>query len=336
MDKDALLLPADDPRLTWQGIISLEKTAGWIRPWRLPYADRTLFPPAELQERAAMAAGVRLSFYSDTTFLAGAVETDAETSRLDLCCNERLVGSQGLAGGNNFLFAGLPAGEKLLELWLPQYGQFRLRHLALSPGASVAPYVDDRPRWLTYGSSITQCRAAEGPTQTWPAVVARERGLNLTCLGYGGQCHLEPMIAQMMRDLPADFLSLCVGINVYGHDSLSARTFGPALIGFVQILRERHPNTPLAVISPIYCAARERTPNAVGLTLEAMREEIATVVAALRARGDRNIQYVDGLRLFGPDLVHLLPDGLHPNAEGYELLGRNFLREVVAEVFPPA
>lgn len=209
-----------------------------------------------------------------------------------------------------------------------------MRSLELSDGAAVVPVEDRRPRWVTYGSSITQARTAESPTQTWPAIVARERGLNLTCLGYGGQCHLEPMIARMMRDLPADFLSMCVGINVYGQGSLSPRTFRPAIIGFVQVLRERHPETPLAVMSPICSPPREATPNAVGFTLSAMREEVAAAVEALRASGDHNITYVNGLDIFGPDLAHLLPDQLHPNAEGYKIMGRNFLVKVVAQVFP--
>ncbi|MBM2827335.1 MAG: family lipase [Dehalococcoidia bacterium] len=138
----------------------------------------------------------------------------------------------------------------------------------------------------------------------------------------------------MMRDLPADFISMCVGINIYGQGSLGPRTFGPAIIGFVQILRERHPDTPLAVMSPIYSPPRETTPNVVGFTLRAMREEVAEAVAALQACGDHNIHYVDGLEVFGPELGHLLPDELHPNAEGYKIMGNNFLEKVVARVFP--
>ena len=171
---------------------------------------------------------------------------------------------------------------------------------------------------------------------TWPAIVARERGLDLTCLGYGGNCHLEPMIAMMIRDLPADLISMKVGINIYGAASLSPRTFRAALIGFVRILREGHPDTPLAVASPIFSPPRERAENAVGFTLEAMREEVAAAVDDLRAHGDRNVHYVDGLRLFGHELARLLSDGTHPDAEGYKHLARNFTREVADEVFAGA
>jgi lysophospholipase L1-like esterase len=325
-----MVIRPEDPRLTWQGHVSLQRAEDWVMPWRIPFEERGLFPPQALQDRAAMPAGVRIAFRSDTRGVGGSVVANATAAELELLCDGRLHGTVSLAGEERFQFEGLPAGEKLLELWLPQTAEFRLRGLAVDVGATVAPFVDPRPRWITYGSSITHCGSAKRPTATWPSLVARERGLNLTCLGYGGNCHLDPMIARMMRGLPADYLSMCVGINIYGSGSLNARTFQGALIGFIRILREGHPETPLAVMSPIFSPPRETKPNAVGFTLEAMRAEVAAAVAALQAHGDRNVRYVDGLRVFGPEHAHLLPDQLHPNPEGYAVMARGVLREVVA------
>ena len=101
----------------------------------------------------------------------------------------------------------------------------------------------------------------------------------------------------------------------------------------MQIIREKHPETPLVVISPIFSAFRETTPNAVGFTLAAMREEVAEAVKLMADAGDRNIHYVDGLKLFGPDLAHLLPDELHPDAEGYKIMGENFVEHVASRFF---
>ena len=323
----------DDPRLTWQGAISFHDTEQWRMPWRIPYEDRALFPPDALRERASMPAGVRISFRSDTETVAGSVVPAAESSPLDLYCDGKFHGSAELEGRDGFRVEGLPGGEKLVELWMPQHGEFRLRHLEVSDGAGLEPYDDRRPRWVAYGSSITHCRTAASPSLTWPAVAARACDLNLTCLGYGGGCHLEPMVARMMRDLPADYLSMKVGINMYNAASIGLRTFMPATIGFVHILREKHPDTPLAVISPIYSASRENTENTVGFTLSAMRSEVAEAVSIMQARGDGNLHYVDGLELFGPDMAHMLPDDLHPDAEGYQAMGRNFVEKVAATVF---
>ena len=327
------MIRSNDERLAWPGAISLEHTDDWVMPWRLPHTQRDLFPPLALQERAAMPAGVRLAFRSSTITITGEIVPQPDATAVDLAVDGRIHGSVPLAGRATFTFARLAPGEKLIELWLPQMGTFRLRSLILSDGASLMPAEDTRPRWITYGSSISHCSEAASPAYTWPAIVARTHGLNLTCLGYGGNCHLEPMIARMIRDLPADFLSMKVGINIQGGNTLNERTFRAAIIGFVQIVREKHPDTPFAVISPIYSPPRETTPNEVGFSLAAMRDEVAAAVSALQAHGDRHLHYFDGLQIFGPEAAHLLPDDLHPNAEGYQVLARNFLRQVAAKVF---
>jgi lysophospholipase L1-like esterase len=320
-----LELSPDDPRITWQGIASLERGADWVAPWRISYHERKLYYPERLQERLAMPAGARIAFYSDTTLVAGQlVRADPDSSPIDLCCDGTLVGSQPIAGRERFSFDGLPAGEKLVELWLPQFGVFRLRSLEFSSDASILPYQESRPRWVAYGSSITQCRGAASPTQTWPAIVARSLGLDLYCLGVGGECHLDQMIARTIRDQRTDILSLQLGINVQGGATLGPRTYRPAIIGFVATVRDRHPDIPILCRSAIVSPPRERTPNAVGLTLQMTREEVRAAVETLRAHGDTHIHYIDGLDVLGPQDAHLLPDELHPNAEGYRLMGERY------------
>lgn len=325
-------LKPDTPQLTWQGAVSLQKTENWVMPWRTPHPMHVLFPEP-LLERSAMPAGVRISFRSNTTQVSGNIVPQNESGILDLCCEGEVVASLDLTQKDNFAFEGLSGEEKLIELWLPQFGQFQLRNLTIDDGATLRPFADAGPRWVTYGSSITQCRTAASATQTWPAIVARQHGLNLTCLGYGGQCHLDAMVARMIRDMPADYISMCLGINIQGASSLGPRTFRPAIIGAVQIVREKHPDIPLVLMSPIYSPPREETPNAVGFHLKGMREEVQAAAEALQSHGDRNIHYVDGLRVFGADYEHLLPDALHPDAEGYRVMGKNFRTEVAEKFF---
>jgi lysophospholipase L1-like esterase len=330
-------VPPSDSRLSWQGAVSVQHTPEWSQPWRLPHSEISLFPPDVLVDRAAMPAGVRLTFRSDTTLVAGTFEPQAELAPLDLYVDGEWMGSAPLERTGTFRFDGIHAHaarrERLFELWLPQFGRFRLSSLRLSDGASLAKHRDERKRWVTYGSSITQCRTASSPSFTWPGVVARGLDVHLTCLGYGGQCHLDPMVARVVRELPADYLSMCVGINIYGSGSLNARTFQPGIIGFVKIVREKHPVTPFVVMSPIFSPPREAVKNKVDFTLQEMREEVQAAVAALRAHGDEQVHYVDGLAVFGTDLGHLLPDELHPSAEGYKVMGRNFLERVARRYF---
>jgi len=339
MASEGTIIAPDDPRLSWPGSVSLERRDGWVQPWRLPETERGLFhEPMHLA--AAKPAGVRLAFRTSAARLTVRVspipepEQGLDPGRLDLCCDGEVACSLPIDHGESYRFEGLPAGAKAVEFWLSPRSRFRLRALELDAGASIERLEDDRPRWIAYGSSITQSGAGASPTQTWPGIVARGRGMNLTNLGFGGQCHLDAMVARMIRSLPADLISLCVGINIYGGSSLGPRAFRPAIIGFVKIVREGHPDAPLTVMSPIASPPREGTKNAVGFTLPAMREEVALAVEALRAHGDRNVHYVNGLDILGPEFAHLLPDGVHPDAEGYRVLGRNFLERVVRKAFP--
>ena len=61
------IIKANDPRITWQGAISLRQLDDRVMPWRIPHDKLDLYPPEVLQERAAMPAGVRLSMRVVTT-----------------------------------------------------------------------------------------------------------------------------------------------------------------------------------------------------------------------------------------------------------------------------
>lgn len=317
------------------GVVSFRGGGGWLQPLRLR-ADELPLHDDNLVMRAETTAGVRLRFATGARSVVLGLEADGspEARRFDLTTDDALCATVDLPpGGEEVCFDRLPAGRRTLEIWLPTHHQSRLRWLAVPAGETAVPAPDTRRRWVTYGSSITHCRAAHSPSRTWPAVAARQHGLNLTSLGYGGNCHMEPLVAMMIRDLPADFISLKVGINMLG--SVSARLYRPLLVGMVKIIREKHPLTPLAVVSPIVSPPRENTPGPAGMTLRLMRRELETAVERLRAGGDRNVHYVSGLDLFGADLVAAhLPDQLHPDGDGYEIIGRNFAARVLDRLFP--
>jgi lysophospholipase L1-like esterase len=347
-------LRPDDPRLSWHGAVSLEWGDGWVRPWRIPFEQQVLFgtqnPSDRLLSRAKMPAGVRIAFLTDSTTVGCEVEGISPdpgaiaAARVDVCCDGELHQSVLLTGpnpppgpspapfpSNMAIVSGLPSREKLIEVWLPHYCEVRVHAIELDEGASVRSFEDPRPRLLVYGSSNTQSRGAESPIYTWPAVVARRCDMNLTNLGYGSACHLDPMVARLMRDLPADVIAMEIGINIYINAAFNAVSLRAAFIGFVQTLRDGHPSVPIVVMSSLYSVERETTPNAAGLTLQTIREELADAVSALH---DQNLHYVNGLDLFGADMVEMLPDRLHPSAEGYKILGERFATGVMARIIP--
>ena len=324
----------------FQGHIELERGDGWVKPWRLPHSRRALFPSPDegLLARAETASGVRLQLATESRRIRLCLQPlpDAAPAagrsgfHFDISLGGELLDSVAVPpGGEEAVFDGLPEGDKTVEIWLSQ--EIPVALVDLQADAPCRPVPDDRPRWVTYGSSLTHCVRAHSPARTWPAIVARDYGLHLTSLGYGGDCHLDPMVGRMIRDLPADYIGLKLGTNMMS-GSASDRTFRALAIGLLETIRDGHPDTPIAVVSPICHPPRETTPNVVGMTIELMRQRLSEACRVLRDRGDTNLHYVDGLDLMGPDQVHLYADGIHPSAEGYRFLAKAYGRVVAPKL----
>eukprot|EP01043_Picozoa_sp_COSAG02_P008644 COSAG02_NODE_281_length_25776_cov_37.797998_2_plen_331_part_00 len=165
--------------------------------------------------------------------------------------------ARGPAPVHEVVFDGLATGAAVAyELWLPHAANVLVHTLEAAEPGTIQRTIDHRPRWLTHGSSITHCSEAHSPSRTWPATAASLADLHLTSLGFGGQCHLDQTVARMIRDTPADVISLKLGINLHNMTSATHRTFAAMALGFIQTIREGHPNTPILIISPIWGAWR--------------------------------------------------------------------------------
>ena len=325
------------------GAISVEEGPGWLKPWRLPEKQRRLFPTPDdgLVVRAQMASGVRLRFATDSSTIAlhflplGEIPPGCERDRItfDLTRDGQIVATSDVAtGGTAAVFTALPPGGSTYELWLPPEMPISVTELHLDAGAACSIPADPRPIWLTYGSSLTHCVRANSTSRTWPAIVARRRGLHLTSLGFGGQCCLDPMVGRVIRDQPADVITLKLGINCIG-GALSPRTFAGAVLGLVAIIREKHPDTPIGLVSPIGYPPHETEPNVLGYTIQGMRADIADVHRRLVEAGDANLYYYNGLNVFGLDLIaRYTTDQCHPNGDGIEVMAANFDSAVMADL----
>lgn len=327
-------LPLTGGPVTFAGAISLDVSKNGVQPWRLVHDDFLLYEEILRSNSASCATGVRLNLLSDTSQLTIECEPGQGAAnppfRFDLFVDGQFHARQVITPPEcKTTFANLPQGEHRLEVYLPHQSSVRIRSVAIDADASAKPWTDPRPRWLVYGSSITQCKNSEGPSETWPALVANRFGLNLTCMGYGGNCHMEPVVTRMLRDQPADYISLCLGINMFGGSTYSNRTFRAGVLGTLLTLRDRHRNTPIVVVTPISNPPREDKPNLVGMTLTLMRETITQAVTLLQERGDKQLHLINGLDLFGPEFAHHMPDGLHPDAQGYHVLADQYAKVVM-------
>ena len=359
-----------------RGAVELEATSRGVRPHRLPAWAR-MRAVQQVLDAESCPAGVRLVFattatvveldtYRSTTAFRGMPPRPA--GMFDLLVDGVLHDQQPSYGGRNIVldlatggtdshegpmatvrFANLPPHDKLVEIWLPHQEPTELRALRSDAPLLLAPS-DARRTWVHHGSSISQGSNAASPISTWPALAAAAGGVELVNLGFSGGMMLDSFVARTIRDLPADLISIKIGINIVGGDIMRRRAFAPAVHGFLDTVRDGHPTTPLLVVSSILCPIHERTPGpgapdfgdgqvrflAAGdpaevnagptgkLSLQVVRDELAAVVAQ-RAR-DAHLHLLSGLDLYGPDDAETapLPDRLHPDSATHRLIGTRF------------
>lgn len=357
------------------GVAELELVERGLRPHRLPrhVRDRDADPQLALME--AQPSGVRVAVATEARRVEldvhstrvsyrmmprprGAIDivvdgarllthslTDGDAVEIDLATGNR---SATPGGVDSVVLDGLPPGRKTVEFWLPHNEAVDL--VGLRSDAPVEPVPPTTRIWVHHGSSISQGSNATHPTGIWPVVAARHAGVRLANLGFGGSALVDPFVARVIRDTPADLISLKLGINVVNLDAMRLRSFVPAVHGFLDTIRDGHPTTPLLLISPLYCGIHEDTPgpgsidtSSIGtdtvrftatgtsgddsqgrLTLRVIRDALAEVVAV--RRDDPHLHYLDGLALYGEVDAeeHPLPDALHPDGETHRLIGGRF------------
>jgi lysophospholipase L1-like esterase len=354
------------------GIVELTPTPDGATTQRLPAWARSQFMEVAIAAVSSMPSGGRLEMVTDATEIEldllvtriGFPGRDPWPATLDLVIDGEVVATAATEEGHLFRlqlppstafdlepgeattirFDGLTPGMKRLEIWLPHNAGVQLRALRVTADAAVVAPPEPTRRWVHYGSSISHSMEADSPTGVWPAVAARAAGVDLYNLGIAGQCHLDQFAARTIRDLPADVISLKLGINVVNADTMRERTFVPAVHGLLDTVRDGHPDAPIMVISPIICPPAETHPGPTipgadrrfsvverpealslgALTLVRIRELLELIVANRREHGDGNLHYLHGYELFGPADIADLPDDLHPNAAGYIRMGERF------------
>ncbi len=375
------VIPWDHPALSIPGALDLSPAADGLAPRRLPAWTRAQMPDPALELMASMPSGVRLRLR-----LAGrrveldVVETglrfpgrDRRASAFDLLIDGDLVARRLADAGptlaidastgsltvtmdpgeaSRVVFDDLPAGDKVVEIWLPHTATVQLRALR-ADGVGPPPAATSQRSWAHYGSSISHGMEADGPSETWPAIAARAAGVNLTSLGFAGQCHLDGLVARTLRDGDFDLISLKLGINLINADSMRERVFVASVHSFLDTIRDAKPATPILIVSPILCPVAEDAPGPTlsdgakvyvverpaaltpgALTLRRVRRLLASIVGRRRTAGDVHLHHLDGLTLFDTADLADLPDGLHPNAAGLRRMGERFAAHAFASGGP--
>ena len=367
-------------RRSWAGLVhgvaELEPTGRGLRPHRLPAEVRRRFPDPQLLAMESQPSGVRIAALTAATRIELSTHAtriayrgaDRPRGRIDVVVDGALLVSDELTGGDatevdlrtgaveqhagdaHLTVVDLPpAGERVVELWLPHNEGLEL--IGLRADAPLVPAPPRRPVWLHHGSSISHGSDAPTPTGTGRSSPLAG-GVELRNLGFGGSALVDRSRPDHQRH-PADLISLKLGINVVNLDADAAavvrarrariprhdprRAPGhPAAAGVADLLRHPRGHARPGRDRPSTLGADQvrfiahRRPGGsrrrAGSPSRVIREVLRDVVAA--RSDDPHLHYLDGLTLFGAaDAERLpLPDALHPGAEAHLLIGERFAR----------
>ncbi len=202
--------------------------------------------------------------------------------------------------------------EHEILLYLSLYKPVKVVSVGVDPDAKVTAakkFAVAKPV-VFYGTSITQGGCASRSGMSYQAILGRMLNLDFVNLGFSGNGKGEPDVARAVAEIEASVYVLDFAQNNRTVESIK-EVYAP----FVEILREKHPTTPIVVITPIYAAREGRGADS---QLEGMRSHIRKVAAGRIAAGDANIQIVEGTDLLGPARGDGLVDGTHPNDLGFQ------------------
>ncbi len=215
---------------------------------------------------------------------------------------------------------GLPRRIRTFTIYMPLYAPLARLEIGLDADATIAPPPPcrlDKPLPV-YGTSITQGGCASTSGGDFVSVLGRRLNLDAINLGFSGNGRGEPEMARLIAEIDAAafVIDYCANTSVEGLDT--------TLPVFIDILREKHPATPIICISKIhfYC---EHISAAARKAAEAQRDVLIRHYSARREAGDANIHFIDGWSLVGAGEDLAFVDGVHPTSQGFALMAERLV-----------
>lgn len=325
-DSSAVRLAITDPRLTVNGLAWWHEEKPALR--RLPVRLKDTFRP-QVWSLAQSPSGARVRFRTDSMSVGLIAQGSAPTvgnmsvvgqAGFDLYVNGRYQGSA-WPDKDGRTAKEWPIGHvrelREITLYLPLYRSVSVNEIVLEPGAKIeapGPFAVAKPV-VYYGSSITQGAAASNPGTAYQALLGRWLDTDFINLGFSGNGIGEPEVARAVAETDAS----CFVLDYWANPK--PEVFRETLPGFVDILRAKHPRTPILVTGP-YFNPSENVPGTAGEWQIEKRKMAPAFVAERRAAGDTNIHYVDGFEMLSPDQADGLADGRHANTMGFFFCAR--------------
>lgn len=204
-----------------------------------------------------------------------------------------------------------------IEIWFPCLACAVVRNLELQ-GASFAEPVERKCRLLAFGDSITQGYDAVFPSLTYLGILARSFDMEVFNKAVGGDIHRPALLDEPEPAVP-DRIWVACGTNDWSH--LDAVSLEERAEAFYRRLRDLYPDTPVAVLLPLWRADFRKSTRAGSFAGAA---QTLRKCASIHPRSF----CLDGISMI-PHIPQIFSDGyLHPNDTGFQILARNLERSL--------
>ncbi len=307
------------------GALEAEQDGTWFRFFRFTARQRAIYRDKypEFYTKTLGSAGIRLDLETDAEELSLDYRIRKASSRnwysfdgyVNGVLTTHLQGSVETEPEGNFRIL-LPQGTHRVTVYLPCLSAAELSNLTLKSGTVFRPFIPQR-RLLCLGDSITHGYDATYPSFAYPNLLAAAWNAEVVNQGIGGERFNADALDPDLNYQP-NLITVAYGTNDWSHGS---QTYFSDTEQYLEQLHRSFPNTPTAVILPIWRADAQRiTP--VGTFEEARRFLQNT------AEKYANIRVIDGLTLT-PHLPEFYSDRyLHPNDIGFQIYAANLLRQL--------
>jgi lysophospholipase L1-like esterase len=206
------------------------------------------------------------------------------------------------------------ADEKQLRTFtlnFPLYNGVNSLQIGLEYESEIAapPSFSFPGKIVIYGTSITQGGCVSRPGMAYSNIISRKLDVQFVNLGFSGNGQGEPALAHLINQISG------VGFIILDYEANANKTIINTLDPFLGILRDKHPKTPILIMSKTRYASAVEGSTAYEL-LMSNRDFQRNLVDKKRIRGDENIYFLDGSEVLGNDYYECTVDGAHPSDLG--------------------
>ncbi len=168
-----------------------------------------------------------------------------------------------------------------------------------------------------YGSSITQGGCASRPGTAYTHLLTRWLDANMINLGFSGSAGGEKEMAELIASI-----DMSAFVYDYDHNAPDIEHLQKTHKPFFDIIRQAQPNLPIIIVGrPDYDNGAEYN--------DLRRDVIYRTYSQALEKGDKNVFFVDGERLFGSrDRDSCTVDNCHPNDLGFYRMAEQIFPEL--------